>query len=297
MRIVTRPDFDGVVCATLLFDAEDIDAPVQWVEPGDMSKGLFRVQPEDIIANLPYGPGCALWFDHHYTNKIDIPFRGVFKDAPSAAGIIFDYYRGKFHRDYQPLVMAADKIDAADLTLDEVQHPENHGYVLVSMTVSNQNEPDEAYWNHLVELFRYHDIDDVLADAVVERRCRRVVAENKVYEEHLLNHTQVVNNVAITDLRSFETAPMGNRFLVYSLFPDAYVHVRIRRDPKDAEKVVVNVGHSIFNPNCRVNVGRLLSQYEGGGHPGAGSCRFPVHKSEQYIPAIIATLQKNEPES
>ena len=294
MRIVTRPDFDGVVCAVLLIDAEDVSDPVQWVEPGDMKNGLIRVRHDDIIANLPHGPGCALWFDHHYTNKIDIPFKGAFREAPSAAGIIFEYYRGKFQRDYRQLVKAADKIDAADLTLDEVQRPEAYDYVLVSMTVSNQNDPDEAYWNHLVELFRHHDIDRVLADPLVDRRCRKVIEENKVYKDHLLNHTQVDKHVAITDLRSFKTAPIGNRFLVYSLFPDAFVHVRIRRDPKDAEKLVVNVGHSIFNPDCRVNVGQLLSHYEGGGHPGAGSCRFHVSKSDQYIPAIIAKLQKND---
>ena len=295
MRIVTRPDFDGVVCAVLLLDAEDIHEPVQWIEPADMKNGLFDVQPGDIIANLPYGPGCALWFDHHYTNRIEGPFTGAFKIAPSAAGIIFEYYRGRFHRDYRALVMAADKIDAADLTLDEVQHPEAYDYVLVSMTISNQSEPDVAYWNHLVQLFCHHDIKHVLADPWVEQRCRLVVDENKAYKDLLLNHTQVKKGVAITEFREFDTIPAGNRFLVYSLYPDAFVHVRIRRDPKNADKVVVNVGHSIFNRGCRVNVGQLLSQYEGGGHPGAGSCRFHVSHSDQYIPAIIAELQKNEP--
>ena len=100
MRIVTRPDFDGVVCAALLYEVENVKEPVRWVEPNDMQMGLIDVQEDDIIANLPYGGDCALWFDHHFTNKIDKPFKGIFRDAPSAARIIYEYYQGKFKRDY-----------------------------------------------------------------------------------------------------------------------------------------------------------------------------------------------------
>ena len=84
MRIVTRPDFDGVVCAALLYEAENVTKPVKWVEPNDMQKGLIDVQDGDIIANLPYHEGCSLWFDHHHTNRIETPFKGVFKIAPYA---------------------------------------------------------------------------------------------------------------------------------------------------------------------------------------------------------------------
>ena len=90
MRIVTRPDFDGIVCAVLLFEALDIKEPVAWVEPNDVQKGLVKIQSEDIVANLPYSKGCALWFDHHFTNQINKPFKGAFRIAPSAAGIIFE---------------------------------------------------------------------------------------------------------------------------------------------------------------------------------------------------------------
>jgi oligoribonuclease NrnB/cAMP/cGMP phosphodiesterase (DHH superfamily) len=145
MRIVTRPDFDGIVCAVLLFEALDIKDPVIWVEPNHVQKGLINIQNEDIIANLPYDERCAFWFDHHYTNQIDTPFKGAFKIAPSAAGIIFDYYKNRLRRDYSELVQAADKIDSADLTLDEVLHPENYPYVLIPLTISNDDQPDEPY--------------------------------------------------------------------------------------------------------------------------------------------------------
>jgi oligoribonuclease NrnB/cAMP/cGMP phosphodiesterase (DHH superfamily) len=294
MRIVTRPDFDGIVCAVLLFETLDIKDPVIWVEPIHVQKGLVDIQNEDIIANLPYDERCALWFDHHYTNQINTPFKGAFKIAPSAAGIIFEYYKKRLRRDYSELVQAADKIDSADLSLNEVLHPENYPYVLLSLTVSNEDQPDEPYWNKLVELFRKHDIRQVLKDPEVRQHCQSVVAHNDRYVDFLKKHTLLNQNVAITDLRTLDKPPGGNRFLVYSLFPESIVNMRIRYQDKKKEMIVVNVGHSIFNPNCHVNVGLMLAQFDGGGHRGAGAARFHVSKADEYIPDIIDILLKNE---
>jgi len=294
MRIVTRPDFDGIVCAVLLFEALDIKDPVIWVEPNHLQKGLVDIQNEDIIANLPYDDRCALWFDHHYTNQIDTLFRGAFEIVPSAARIIFDYYKNRLQRDYGELVQAADKIDSADLTLDEVLHPENYPYVLLSLTVSNDDQPNAPYWNKLVELFRKYDIRQVLKDQEVKQHCQSVVAHNDRYLDFLKKHTLLNQNVSITDLRTLDKPPRGNRFLVYSLFPGSIVNMRIRYEDKNKEMIVVNVGHSIFNPNCNVNVGLMLAHFEGGGHRGAGSTRFHVSKADEYIPDIIDILLKNE---
>lgn len=295
MRIVTRPDFDGVVCAVLLNDVEKITAPIKWVEPGDVQKGLVEIQAGDIIANLPYDDRCAMWFDHHFTNRIETPFKGEYREAPSAAGIIYGFYPGRFPGNRRELVAAADKIDSADLSMDEVLRPEKYDFVLLSMTISNQDEPDEAYWNHLVALLRHSDVRLALSDPMVRRRCDRIIAENAIYRRLLEENTQVRDQVAITDFRPLDKAPTGNRFLVYSLFPETFAHIRIRYDAKDPAKVAVNVGHSIFNRTCRVNVGLLLSRFEGGGHPGAGACRFHVDKAGEYIPQIIASLTRNEP--
>ncbi|KPJ76290.1 MAG: exopolyphosphatase [Deltaproteobacteria bacterium SG8_13] len=295
MRIVTRPDFDGVICAVLLHEAENITEPVKWVEPNDMQKQRVEIHPTDIIANLPYNENCRLWFDHHYTNRIDSSFTGAFRKAPSAARIIFEYYKDKFSRDFLPLVEAADRIDSAELTEDEVLHPEKYDAVILSLTISNQDEPDEAYWNRLVELLRGKEIQDVMSDPVVKKRCNDTVVQNKEYQGLLKEYTNVQGPVAVTDFRPMGKAPAGNRFLVYSLFPEAVVHARIRYDARDPDRIVVNVGHSIFNRNCRVNVGLLLSEFGGGGHPGAGSCRFPADKADEYLPRIIDSLVRNEP--
>ena len=294
MRIVTRPDFDGVVCAVLLIDALGIQEPVRWVEPNALQRGQVEIRKGDILANLPYEDKCTLWFDHHYTNQVDHPFKGAFQIAPSAAGIIFEYYRDRFQHDFSELVTAANKIDSADLTMDEVCYPEKHAYVLLSMTVSDGDYPNEFYWNRLVDLLGKCDLGKVLQDPEVKRRCRDVVHQNEQYAVHLKANTRLEKYVAITDFRHLETTPTGNRFLVYALFPESFVQVRIRYEDKNRELMAVSVGHSIFNPHCKVNAGLLLADFGGGGHFGAASARFPATKAEEYIPQIIELLLKNE---
>jgi nanoRNase/pAp phosphatase (c-di-AMP/oligoRNAs hydrolase) len=294
MRIVTRPDFDGIVCAVLLFEALDIIEPILWVEPNDVQKGRVEILNQDIIANLPYDERCALWFDHHFTNQIDKPFEGAFEIAPSAAGIIFEYFKDRFQRDYSELVQAADKIDSANLTLDEVLHPENYPYVLVSLTVSNEAKPNEPYWNTLVALFRERGIQQVLENAKVKQHCQDVVIQNDHYVDVLKQHTTINQHVAITDFRPLDSPPFGNRFLVYSLYPESSVNLRIRYEDHNKDMVVINLGHSIFNPGCNVNVGLMLAQFGGGGHAGAGSARIPQSKADDILTQIIGQLLANK---
>ena len=294
MRIVTRPDFDGVVCAALLFNALDIKEPVKWVEPNVLQRGLVEIRSGDVIANLPYDDRCTLWFDHHYTNRIDRSFKGEFRIAPSAAGIIYEHYKDRFDRDYSELVAATDKIDSANLTLDEVQNPEKHGYVLLSMTLTDGSHPNEDFWNKLVALIGRHDLQKVLNDPDVKQRCTEVIRQNEQYAVYLRENTHLERHVSVTDFRHLNKIPAGNRFLVYSLFPESFVNVRIRYEDKDKEMIAVSVGHSIFNSQCNVNAGLLLAAFEGGGHYGAASARFSADKANVYIPQIIDILLENK---
>jgi hypothetical protein len=296
MRIVTRPDFDGVVCAVLISDALGIGQAVHWVEPNDFSKGSAGIQPGDIIANLPYHPACDMWFDHHSTNRIDRPFRGLFREAPSAARNVFEYFKDRFNRDYSELVSWADRIDSADFTRDEVLHPEKYDCVLLSMSVTGEAGREDAYWEQLVGMLRVKDIASVMAHPEVAARCRDVVRRNSEYAGWLREYTRIEGGVAITDFRSLDPPPSGNRFLSYSLFPEAVVSVRIRFEDATRQTVVVNIGHSIFNPNCNVHVGRLLAEFGGGGHSGAASVRFPAEMADGFLPAIIGALVRNQPD-
>ncbi len=293
-RIVTRPDFDGIVCAALLKDALQIEAPVHWVEPAEIQGGRAEILAGDVIANLPHDSRCSLWFDHHYTSRIEAPFHGAFALAPSAARVVFDHYRVRFSRDFTELVDHTDRIDAARLTEEEVLRAENHPYVMLSMTAGDPDR-DPSYWDLLVELLRRDPIETVMGAPRVKARCEAVSVQNRRYKELLKDFTEVRNRVSITDFRSIDPPPAGNRFLVYTLFPEAVVNVKIHNHHTDEDKAEVHLGHSIFNRNCRVNVGLLLSRFEGGGHRGAGAATFLKEKADDYLARIIEVLEKNEP--
>ncbi len=303
MRIVTRPDFDGVVCAALLcnvdriatpVEVEPIKIPVEWVSPDEMQKGLVKVKCGDIIANLPYHPKCSLWFDHHYSNRIDIPFRGAYKLDPSAARVVYDFYKGKFSRDYENLVRETDKIDSAAFSLDEVIQPENYPCAILSMTIESHVKTDAPYWNLLVDLLQNEDIETIANHPEVRRRCDEAIDRNRAFEHRLKAHTKIKGNVSITDFRPIVPYPRGNRYLVYALYPEAIVHMNIGFHDQDRSQIVLGVGYNIFNRRCRVNVGKLLSKFGGGGHRAVGACRFHIDKAETYLSRILDALIKNE---
>ncbi len=294
MRIITRPDFDGLVCAVFIKAAKGRDIPVVWIEPDEMRNGGFEPVEGDIIANLPWKKGCSMWFDHHVTNRISEPFEGAFDIVPSAAGLVHDYYKIFFTRDFSGLSAAADKIDSADLSVEEVLRPEDHPYLLVSMTIKNRAECDSAYWNLLCDLFMDLDIDKIIEVEPVRTRCLEVIRENSEYRQHIASHTIIDAGVAVTDFTCFETAPQGNRFLVYALYPESCVAVKARRDYHDSDSVIVSVGHSIFKRTCRVNTGYLLSRFGGGGHFGAGACKMKVAMFENALEEIMRVLKANQ---
>jgi len=295
MRIVTRPDFDGIACAVLLYEVEAIDQPIKWVSPNDMQKNRVEIQKGDIIANLPYNENCSLWFDHHFSNQLRRPVAGLFRIAPSAAGIVYEYYQDRLKGRFAELIQETDKIDAAQLSLDEILQPENYPFVLLSMTIQPHVAEDESYWIRLVDLLRNHTIQHVMGDPDVKKRCDAVVKENREYKVLLEAHTTTQEHVSITDFRSLDQTPYGNRFLVYSLFPDTSVSVKIGFEEDNRETVVVKVGHSILNRTCNVNVGQMLSYFEGGGHKGAGACRFHHSLTDDYLTRIIGILLENNP--
>jgi hypothetical protein len=290
-RIITRPDFDGVVCAVLLRSAIGRHLPVLWVQPNDIQHGRIEVGPKDIIANLPIDRNCAMWFDHHVSNEIPSNFNGLYRVAPSAAGLVYEYYHQELAGRYQTLVEQTDKIDAAQLNLDEILHPEKFPYILLSMTIGAATASDLAYCDDLVTLLSSKTIDAIMAEPRVQRRCERVLAENKIYAQYLKAHTRVEGEVAITDFRGIDPVPNGNRFLVYSLFPQAVVNMKIFHE---SSKTVVKLGHSILNRHCNVNIGKLLARYDGGGHRGAGACRLEPSASDGQIKEILAILIENK---
>jgi len=297
MRIVTRPDFDGIVCAVLLRQAQNIDTDIYWVEPNEIQAGSAHILKGDIISNLPYVPGCELWFDHHISNTAPDNTKGAFEIAPSAAGVLYRYYqaRGKLDNRYDELVMNTDIIDAALLNQDQVRYPERYPYIVLSMTIKNQAYKDRPYWNLLVDLLMETPIHKILEVPEVKKRCDAVVKENAAYGNHLTKHTTIRHNISITDFRSLDPVPEGNRFLTYSLFPESIASVKIRFDTAHQKQVQISIGRSIFNTQCHVNIGKLLARFGGGGHAGAGGCTLSSGTADKKIEQILEVLFQNLP--
>ena len=95
-RLVTRSDFDGLVCAVLLRERNLIDE-IKFVHPKDMQDGLVALSNRDITANLPYVEGVALCFDHHSSESVrsgEHANHVIDPNAPSAARVIYQHFGG-----------------------------------------------------------------------------------------------------------------------------------------------------------------------------------------------------------
>ncbi len=308
MRLVTRADFDGLVCGALVTKFEQIDSYL-FIEPKFMQDGVVDIRPGDIIANLPYHPNCTLWFDHHITNttpdypKPIMPGKGGFRLAPSAARVVCEYYT-ETSSPHEPqgaarlaflngeriiyLLKEADRIDAGKLTQEDVLNPQ--GYVLISMTTDGRNAGDEPYWLRVIELLREASLNDTLNDPEVKRRCRRIRDEQERLRNILLERAAMKGNVIYCDLRGVKEIPDGNRFLIFTLFSKGNIQVKVAEDTQRENTTAISVGYNIFNPTSKVNVGELLQNYGGGGHKVVGSCRVPKEKAEQAIREIVAAV-------
>jgi nanoRNase/pAp phosphatase (c-di-AMP/oligoRNAs hydrolase) len=296
MRLVTRGDLDGLTCAVLLSSNEPIESIVL-VHPQDISDGRADIQPGDVIANLPFHPGCALWFDHHqHTATTNIPpeaFRGAFAQAPSAARLVYEYYGGEAALPrFAELVRETDRLDSANLTPVDVLAPA--GYIQLGFTVDGRSGLGtfERYFLHLVELLRADTpIAAVLDDPAVRKRIALLDSESEGFKRDLVSHSQVDGNVVVTDFRDLDHPPIGNRFVVYALYPQANVSVRIHWGPERNFPMLL-LGHSIFLRTCKTNVGELAARYGGGGHRGAGSIPL-MEDPDQQIRMVIAELKAN----
>ncbi len=296
MRLVTRADWDGLVCAVLLSTVERIDI-IQFTDPKEIQDGSANIPVDSIIANLPYHRNCAMWFDHHISEEergahVAGEFKGKFGLAPSAARLIYEFYGRDQRLDrYTALLEATDRIDSAQLTEADVLDPS--GYVLLAYTIDPRtglHDLDrEAYFLMLLDLLKTRPIEEILALPEVRRLTDRIRGEDEAFRKALLEHSRLEANVVVTDFRGVEF-PAGNRFLVYTLFPAANVSVRLSDHP-GGESVVISVGHSIFNRTCRTNVGALLAEYGGGGHRGVGAARLPKAEAEAKAQAIIQRLK------
>ncbi len=298
MRLLTRSDFDGLICAVLLKHMGMMD---EWkfVHPKDVQDGLVQVTKDDILANVPYVPGVGMWFDHHSSEKerirFDYKYEGASELKPSCARVIWDYFGGKekFPELFQKMMEYVDKCDSGQLTREEVLEPK--GWVLLSFIMDPRTGlgryKDYRISNYnlmmkMVEWCGTLPIDEILAQPDVQERVNRYFKQNELFSKQLTKCTVIHKNLAVIDLREEDEIYTGNRFLVYSLFPECNISMHVMWG-REKQNVVFTVGHSIIKRTSKTDVGKLMLEYEGGGHERVGTCQIATPRAERIKKELI----------
>ena len=302
-RLVTRSDFDGLVCAMLLREL-DIIGDIKFVHPKDVQDGKVDITENDITTNLPFDKRVGLAFDHHESELIrnkKEDYEGKYiidGNAKSAARVVYDYYGGaeKFTRVSEEIMTAVDKGDSADFTKDEILNPT--GWVLMNFLMDARtglgrfHEFRISNYDLMMELINYcvdHTIDQVLELPDVKERVDLYFRQQELFVEQLKRITRIEDKVAVIDLRNEETIYTGNRFMVYALWPEVEISVHVAWGFRK-QNTAVMIGKSIINKNSDFNIGELCLSYGGGGHANAGTCQLDNDKIDGELPTIINKL-------
>ncbi|MGQ5522775.1 exopolyphosphatase [Chitinimonas sp. PSY-7] len=299
-RLITRSDFDGLVCAVLLNELDMID-DILFVHPKDMQDGKVTVTPRDISTNLPFVPGLHMAFDHHfsetlrnkkYDNHIIIP------TAPSAARVVYEYYGGKkaFPRISDDMMEAVDKADSADFTADEILSPE--GWVLLNYLMDARTglgrfrEFRVSNYQLMMDLIQYcrtHGIEDILSLPDVRERVELYFEHEPRAKDQIMRCTTTSKNLAILDLRNEETIFAANRFMVYALYPETNISIHVMWG-REKQNTVFAIGKSILDRSSKTNVGELCLQYGGGGHHAAGTCQVDNDRADAVLRELTSKI-------
>lgn len=299
-RLVTRSDFDGLVCGTLLKHL-DLTDEILFVHPKDMQDGKIESTAQDITTNLPYVPGCHLAFDHHLSETLrneKADNHIIDPDAPSAARVVWDYYGGEkvFPAAWNEMMAAVDKGDSADFTRDEILEPK--GWVLLNYLMDARTGlgrfRDFTISNYqlmmkLIDYCREHTIDEILALPDVKERVDLYFSHQQPAREQIERCSSVHDNLIILDLRNEETIYATNRFTLYALFPQCNISIH-QLWGFQKQNTVFAIGKSILDRSSNTNVGELSLQYGGGGHLNAGTCQIDNERADEVLKELIARI-------
>ncbi len=302
MRLVTRSDFDGLVCAMILKEIGLIDK-IDFVHPKDVQDGIVELSENDITTNLPYDPRVGMCFDHHESELArnadkDTKDKWIIDgDAKSAARVVYNYYKDKYNlgRISEEIMTAVDKGDSADFTLAEVKNP--NGWVLMNFIMDARTGlgrfHDFTISNYdlmmkLIDFCLEHNIEDVLALPDVKERVDLYFEQQDLFAQQLKRIAKIEGKCAVLDLRNEKTIFAGNRFYIYALFPECTYSVHIVNGRNNNTPVMI--GKSIFNDNGNADIGAICLKYGGGGHRNAGTCQLEDGELDKALPDIIEAL-------
>lgn len=300
-RLVTRSDFDGLVCAALLKELNMID-DIKFVHPKDMQDGKVEITNRDITTNLPYVDGVYLAFDHHLSETIRL--RGIEENhiidplAPSASRVLFNYFGGetRFTGKWEEILVAVDKADSADFTRDEILKPQ--GWVLLNFLMDprtglgrfrNFRISNYQLMMDLIEKCKSMPIEEILEIYDVKERVDLYFGMEDKFKDQLISCSTVHEKLVVLDLRNEETIYPGNRFMIYAIYPECNISMHVLWGLKK-QNTVFAVGKSIINRSSDTNIGELMLEYNGGGHKNAGTCQVANDKAEMVRAELIQKI-------
>lgn len=303
MRLLTRSDFDGLMCAVLLKEMKLFDSK-KFVHPKDIQDGLIEISNDDILVNVPYAPGCGMWFDHHTSEDArgvmhQYRFVGASWPAPSCARVIYEYYggdKGPLSR-FSHMIVEADKCDSAHFTREEILNPQ--GMVLLSFIMDPRTGfgrfkhfsiSNIQLMENLIDYLSTREVGEIMELEDIKERTDLYREHQEPFERMMRENSRVVGSTIVTDLRGIEERYVGNRHVVYALFPEQNISVRIFERQEGDGVCVFSVGYSILNRTATVDVGKLMLRYGGGGHRRVGTCQVPMADAERILEEILQEL-------
>jgi nanoRNase/pAp phosphatase (c-di-AMP/oligoRNAs hydrolase) len=300
-RLVTRSDFDGLVCAILLKHLDLIN-DITFVHPKDMQDGTINITDNDITTNLPYVAAAHLVFDHHLSetlrNQGERPNHIIDPDAPSAARVVWKHYGGDaaFPHEWTSMMAAVDKGDSAQYNQEEVLNPKRWellNFIMDARTgLGRFHDFRISNYNLMMDLIDYgkaHSINDLLALPDVKERVDLYFEQEKKFKDQITRCATAHGNLVVLDLRNEEVIYAGNRFVIYAMFPQCNISIHVLWGLKQ-QNTVFATGKSIFDRSSKTNVGELMLTYNGGGHQAAGTCQVDNDKAEETLRKLIAQI-------
>jgi oligoribonuclease NrnB/cAMP/cGMP phosphodiesterase (DHH superfamily) len=304
MKLITRSDFDGLVCAAILEELGIID-DIMYVHPKDLQDNKIEVTQNDVLVNVPIVEGCGLWFDHHSSEhkrlQLEGKFKGACEEAPSATHVINKYYMANEEyanklKKFEELIRVVDIADSAQYTKEDIVNPQ--GWMMLAFIADPRT--GLGYHHHfrisnfelmksLPRLLRTKSIEEILAIPDFKERVDFYREESKKFQKFIREHAIIEGDAIVLDFRGIKDIPSGNRFIEYILYPDQNISVRLV-DGKNREFVMISIGHSIINKISSVDVGSLTLKYGGGGHKKVGTCQVLYEEAGTVLKEILEAI-------
>jgi nanoRNase/pAp phosphatase (c-di-AMP/oligoRNAs hydrolase) len=300
-RLVTRSDFDGLVCAVLLKHLNLINE-IKFVHPKDMQDGTIDINGSDITTNLPFVADAHLVFDHHLSettrNSGCSENHIIDPDAPSAARVVWKHYGGHdaFPVEWDEMMEAVDKADSAQFNQEEVLYPKNWellNFLMDSRTgLGRFRDFRISNYDLMMDLIEYcktNTIDNILELPDVKERIDLYFSHETRFKAQIERCAKVHDNLVVLDLRFEDVIHAGNRFMIYALYPQCNISIHAMWGLKQ-QNTVFATGKSIFDRGSKTNVGELMLKYGGGGHQAAGTCQIENDKADDVLQELVRQI-------